>query len=72
MTQGPGFLGGMLRGAVLSLAVLAALSVILPGPARHDAPPPQDRLEPPPGSEFSRAPVETPARLPEAERQPEP
>lgn len=71
MTQGPGFLAGVLRGAVLSLAVLAALSVMLPGPARQEMPP-QDRLEPPPGSEFSRAPVETPARLPEAERLPDP
>lgn len=72
MTRGPGFLAGMLRGAVFSLAVLAALSVILPGPARQETPPPQDRLEPPPGSEFSRAPAESPARLPETQRQPEP
>lgn len=66
MAKGPGFIGGAVKGAVLSLAVLAAVSVILPPPEDPRRVTPQDRLEVPAGSEFARPPVEGPTRLPQA------
>lgn len=65
MAQTPGFLSGVLRGALLSLAVVASVSIVSPPPDRPAASQPQDRLEAPVGSEFRRPPAEGQTVLPQ-------
>lgn len=70
MAKASGFLSGLVRGALLSVIVLGAMSLVAPLPKRPGQAPPQDRLELPAGSEFRRPPPETGTVLPTPDETP--
>lgn len=70
MAKASGFVSGLVRGSMLSIVVLAAISLVAPLPERPGATPPQDRLDLPAGSEFRRPPAEAGTVLPEPDETP--
>jgi len=70
MAMASGFVSGLVRGSLLSIVVLGAMSLVAPLPERPGAAPPQDRLDLPAGSEFRRPPPESDTVLPEPDETP--